>query len=1146
MRHLSKFPQFSFTALYLFISLALLIMLTQHLLPDGYFISGHDSGLALDSKSFLETRLFAWDERINFGEDNSLLFGSLTLHAIDYFSSLIAGVPYSGNQINLFFWLALIFIAAFTFSSQLRQSLGNPFVYIFPFFITFNFYIFQSIFILERAKYSLVAATLFFLAVLIRFFDKKISIIPAAIIVSLVFSIFNGGSWLGLPLYGGLLIIIIITLVFVITNDLRNKAFKTSLSFILFLLTSAILFLLVNSYSLYPYLQTFFAKDYLVFQNAATQDSNKAWVDYISQGSSFINIFRMQGVPDWYETKFIAAPMHPFAKFYLENPLMLILSFFIPIGAFASLLFVKNSVQKRIVAISSTVLLVSMILMAASRSPWGFVYEFLYNNVPGFLIFRSSFYKFGYAFVISCSVLLAFTLSSILNLIDNKLFPFKNNTIVVLLTILVIVSWITYHQKLISSDIFKWREDFSTQVEIPEYVNEYKNYVKEKNISEGRVLLLPKFHKIWLSDGYDWGYWSLSTIHYSLTKEPVISNSSGLNQQERYWVNLLYQSISEGDAKKTEAIAARLGVTRILLKMDAIQPSYWSAAENPQDIKKIVDSFNFIQQEKHFGKWILYKINSPQPKLFSAQNKLVQLNDTDVSKVYPFIENELGILKNSDQPDLSLFTTSGIDQHKCISCVVEEPLTLKQLIWSRLLPNSILFPVKMAYENYKLQKISDQKLKLQYYFDLILKRSAEVSAMFFYRTHDAYIIGNLKTIRSHLDQVSMLIKETSSSENFSDAKNLLNNIENTKSLLVNQIQSEEAALMSGVLKEEVYKTIWKIEEVKKYYASILENRERWSQEKVFELEIEELPYQLYLDQKSLPLVAGSRVLPEIVINDQPTSNSLDQSSSSENWISLNSSSLKVGKNKIILKFPPPSNILKIESPVLVNTPEGKRNCYRARPNSPPQSDTYLLKVKTDSDTLKVFTRLSKEDDFSSYLNWDKSITIGAHYSNQYSESIYPVPSLDEDFTFYICGQYEYLPKFKEFIVQELFAPEMIGIKRSDINPKNTTPKVLYTRINATKFSVHIEGATSPYILVMNQSFSPLWEVKSQATGQNVGSTAFKVDLYATGWVMDSSQKDLIIEYSPQQFFYRGAILSGITLSGILIGIVLIALRKKTK
>ena len=63
---------------------------------------------------------------------------------------------------------------------------------------------------------------LFFLTLIIRFFDKKLSLLSTAILSALIFSFFNGGSWLGLPLFGGLIIIIFTLAGFLFIDDFKS------------------------------------------------------------------------------------------------------------------------------------------------------------------------------------------------------------------------------------------------------------------------------------------------------------------------------------------------------------------------------------------------------------------------------------------------------------------------------------------------------------------------------------------------------------------------------------------------------------------------------------------------------------------------------------------------------------------------------------------------------------------------------------------------------------------------------------------------------------------------------------------------------------------------------------------------------------
>ena len=161
--------------IYFFVGLVALFFLSRYWLPSGFAIAGHDSGLSFDSKEFLTSRFFSWNPNIGFGVDNSYIFGSIPLHFIDLVSSVVAGTFYAGNWFNIFFWLGAIFAAAIIFAYSLKRVFGTYFVFLFPIFVIFNFYLSQSLFILERAKYGIIVGILIFLTIVLKTLKKDIN-----------------------------------------------------------------------------------------------------------------------------------------------------------------------------------------------------------------------------------------------------------------------------------------------------------------------------------------------------------------------------------------------------------------------------------------------------------------------------------------------------------------------------------------------------------------------------------------------------------------------------------------------------------------------------------------------------------------------------------------------------------------------------------------------------------------------------------------------------------------------------------------------------------------------------------------------------------------------------------------------------------
>ena len=64
---------------------------------------------------------------------------------------------------------------------------------------------------------------------------------------------------------------------------------------------------------------TFVRSDFAKVINQGTINAGYEWLNYISRGSSFLNLFRLQGIPDWYLTGYGINPDHAYAGLYLAN-----------------------------------------------------------------------------------------------------------------------------------------------------------------------------------------------------------------------------------------------------------------------------------------------------------------------------------------------------------------------------------------------------------------------------------------------------------------------------------------------------------------------------------------------------------------------------------------------------------------------------------------------------------------------------------------------------------------------------------------------------------------------------------------------------------------------------------------------------------
>lgn len=150
---------------------------------------------------------------------------------------------------------------------------------------------------------------------------------------------------------------------------------------------------------------------------------------------------------------------------------------------------------------------------------------------------------------------------------------------------------------------------------------------------------------------------------------------------------------------------------------------------------------------------------------------------------------------------------------------------------------------------------------------------------------------------------------------------------------------------------------------------------------------------------------------------------------------------------------------------------------------------------------------------------------------------------------------------------------LIGETPFDQEQKETTVSAQITKLNPTKYIVNVSGSVhAPFYVLLNQSFNTRWkafiipttngvsaippkrnvssivgliaaiaaDAIDRPTGYEISSqNHFKSNGYGNAWlirpedVQNSPTYTVVIEFGTQQYFYFGALISGLTLSGIL-------------
>ena len=151
----------------------------------------------------------------------------------------------------------------------------------------------------------------------------------------------------------------------------------------------------------------------------------QATVSYFSQHSSFLRLFQMQGDFAWGRIEATGQDFYQVDQDYLGNPFLIITSF-LPVVLFVMAWLlqpkVKNIIKKGSVVFLFFALfyLLSLFLAKGTHEPLGGLNWFLFEKIPGFVVFRSVFIKFGSMMTLGLAILFGFSLDILYHYLKDK------------------------------------------------------------------------------------------------------------------------------------------------------------------------------------------------------------------------------------------------------------------------------------------------------------------------------------------------------------------------------------------------------------------------------------------------------------------------------------------------------------------------------------------------------------------------------------------------------------------------------------------------------------------------------------------------------------------------------------------------------
>lgn len=1096
-------------------------------LKNNQIIIGHDSGFRLDILEYYKNLFYSWSPLVNFGIDWSIFKGFLIAQLPETLFTLITRSLANGEKLAFIFWFFIIGISMYIF---IKNFFNQKKFWIFRLFSSifymYNFFLLQGWFIAERAKFSLFAAIPLGLLIIYKLLTGEYSLVKGTILFSFVFLFFNGG---GNPThYGSLILIYFIAFLYItFIKCLRNgiKEFISSIKIVLSLIIGTTL---INAYWIFPQVYLTFNKYTSSLSSAGGISGILRWENVVNQYASFINLFRLQGIPDWYSNI-----NNTYSNYFINNPLLISLSL-VPIFLiiFGLIFYKKFNIKDRndeLFYLIFLIFLTGMVFTAGSHPPLGFLYVILIKYVPGFAIFRSAFYKFGPAVWFSFIFLTGYLLNLLLLSIEKKKYIYS------LIGIMAIIFIPAYHFPYFISNFFEFNKPFTTKVTIPNYVKDTSTYINTQTPEDSRIFILPKLDSNFMADSYDWGFWSLDILPRLTMNRSIIAN----NNSSPEIIKNIYDSIDNNDEIMFLKLTGLTGIDKILWRDDVLYSDEITKSSDFKNEEDNIKNFKSISLEKEFDKWRIYKINNPyyQP-IFYVPEKIV------FADLKPDARESIFALQS--EPNLNyLFSENGAsgliskmdvlieNKYFQIDCGLCDLNTIRNLIGSveipiiRFLPDSPFY-ILVSRDEQKLfeqnKDISSQRIDVDLNF--ANKRLAEVRQILFrdfepntpqlvkealkrYESHmrDALLqTGKLSEIDknnyliriyAYLKAHDKFLKETKNKDNVA-----LNDFEDLSVFVKGQITN-------------ITNSVW---------MSTNDNQKR-------------IIFGLERDDKYDLVIKNQNILPQTILLD------------TKKIVDTDGIFLTKGIHKIEIIYPESENLITDKQATessLIKINYGEEKNF----SIPDYDSRYTYVIKFDykvnegrGPNIILMQDNDQKDNEGKMARKIKEMLSGDGQWHYFEYVFTPNQGAKEAIiSFQLLGFDDKASIFqtKNLKADKIFNPQVFLHQKTN-EEFSSMAKATFKKINSTEYIVQIVNTDTPYILNFGESFDSGWKAYVEGDKKSIiENNHLKTNGYANGWFIDrKGNYNIIVKYQPQRIFNIGLVISGISATIFILGFLLV-------
>jgi len=1042
-------------------------------LSGGYIILGHDAGTPISPDSHFLDRLFTWTQRYGLGDNQTFAVPGFFLHGLEFILSFLP-VSLSIQQIISFIiYFLLMGISMYLFTKVLFPK--YKYLPLFAaIFYQVNHFVLQAWFVAERTKFTTYIDLPLILLYQYYFLFKKKNPLFAAVFTSVTLWILNGGGFI--PLFGALLIIQPIFMIFLIFQAEKKIIFLKE--YFIYIVLTFIFSVGLHSYWLLPYYSYISSSFGSELVKAGGIDGVINWVSSISLNTSFLNEFRLQGIQEWYVN-----PFHPYSRYYLENPFFIIISFLIPFAAFGSLVFKKEKSEQKLLLFVAIMALVSMIFMAGSHPPFGDLYILMLQKIPGFIAFRTPFYKFAPGLWLAYAILIGYTIEILFKKISISSIVLKG-------FIVIIIAGYTF--PILSPSFFDYYEDRTTRVKVPKYVDDYAKWANSSNFSHRRLLIMPPVATKTAEHVTDWGYWSLASVHSLLDRNSYVNRGSSYLPNELKLINQLYSSF-ENEDPNWKNIANVLNIDGIVLYEDVL-PYNEGKIISPELYKKIIAKDSSITKEQQFGKWTVYKISDKSNpfRLTSSYYHFVDKRKAIIDPIFDVpVDISNSIYLNDKSASLHKLQTGTISISNCVHCPLIDVPFPRGTTDIRVLPGSRLYSWKLQEEESERNNITDKILIISFELEHSWKR---------------------------LNEIERLIVNNSTSDKKALAWELYAQQQNRLSAVLNTVQTEQFSLSNNELLALGYDTVklqnsMILDRIKDITGDITEGGHYLESMKISNKILSKLSKSVHytediVDKKMIVSIPSNGEYSIYLKNTLAQSNNtltlsmLDKKYEAllqnSPWIKFGSTNLKSGEYPFTISIPLEVQN-KFPTTQHIFTFDETNNCEKL-PLGSLKPGTYSFQTQVESPQEINGTLFIINDYFENPLlpYWGNTYKMSPQGS-KITETF--VVENQQEFTLNLC-LYEQIKNqkvtFNEIAVYQISNPIVLFVKQSTNQINSSERKITINNQSQSMYDITISPGVES-ILTFDQRFNSLWNISIP------NSEHLLVNNYENGWSIPASQ-----------------------------------------